>query len=146
MFGHHRWRLAWASLNLRRRCTTRMTVLQRFRDSGRRWGITRGGGGSSRRKIGRESGAHARRAFDHQRAMMAVDDVFHDGEAESGARDFASLLAGNAVESLGEPGQMLARDTSAAIGNADSHISGLMTAFRRKQGKMPPAGIAQARP
>src|SRR5579885_1739385 len=66
-----------------------------------------------------EDRALAELAVDVERATMVVDDVLDDGEAEAGAAQFARAPGIDAVEALGEPRQMLARDALAVIAHAD---------------------------
>src|SRR4051794_26075635 len=63
-------------------------------------------------------------AGDVEPAAMAVEDVLDDREAEAGPTQFARSGIVDAVETLGQAGQMLARDAVAVIGDRDPHHRG----------------------
>ena len=57
-----------------------------------------------------------RRAFDRDVAVVGLDDVLDDGQAQAGAAQLAAAGPVDAVESLEDPRQVLAGDAAAAIG------------------------------
>ena len=66
-----------------------------------------------------EDAAFARRAFDIDAALMGLDDVLDDGQAEAGAAELAAAGAIDAVEALEEARQVLRGDAAAAIADVD---------------------------
>src|SRR5688572_11187057 len=59
-------------------------------------------------------------ADDLEPAAVAQRDMLGDGEAEPGAADRAAAARVDAVEALGEAGQMLGRDALALVDDADA--------------------------
>src|SRR5258708_9571253 len=73
---------------------------------------------------GREKGdgkdrPDAELAGDVETAAVAVDDMLDDGEAESGAAQGARARRVDAIETLGQPGQVLAPDAFAVVAHRD---------------------------
>ena len=69
-----------------------------------------------------ESGAGPRLALDRQSAAMAVEDVFDEGQTETGAALGATLGDIDAIETLGQSRQMLRRDAGPVIAHADLRL------------------------
>src|SRR3954468_2925732 len=67
----------------------------------------------------REAATHARFAGDVERRVMARDGMLDDGEAEAGAAGLARAAAVDAVEALGEAGNVLVRDADARVLHAE---------------------------
>src|SRR5689334_13600777 len=59
----------------------------------------------------------ADRAPDVEHSAMPLDDMLDDGEAKAGAGGLAAAGGIDAVEALGHPRQMLARDPRAMVGD-----------------------------
>lgn len=62
-----------------------------------------------------EGTALPRCAIDMQRTAVAVDNMLHDGQSQPGSPQLTGTNRINAVETLGQAGNMLARDTNAMI-------------------------------
>ena len=60
-----------------------------------------------------------------QQAVVAVDDVLDDGEAEAGALLLAARLRIDPVEALGQPRHMLGRDADTMVGDRELRIEAL---------------------
>ena len=90
-----------------------------------------GGCGARRQRLAgrvkqyREDRAFAWLGGDGELATMAVEDVLDDGEPKSGTPLLAARSHIYAVEALGEPGQMLWRDSRPLIDHGDGIASGL---------------------
>src|ERR1700740_2984950 len=65
-------------------------------------------------------------ALDLEESAMVVEDVLDDRQAEPGAAHLAGARRVDPVESFGQPGQVLARDSLAPVahGYADHFILG----------------------
>src|ERR1051325_7619875 len=87
-----------------------MTDLYHFCDSGE--GLIFGRG---RRKEDCDGAALAQPAVDGEPALVAVDDVLDDGQAEPGAAPLPAPLHVHPIETLGEPRDGLARDAFAVV-------------------------------
>src|SRR6185437_16366825 len=61
----------------------------------------------------------AKLALDFQQAAMMIDDVLDDGEPEAGAAQRARPRRVDAVETLGEAREMVARDPLALVADRD---------------------------
>src|SRR5258708_9289299 len=70
-----------------------------------------------RRQVDGEGRALAELGIDGERAAMAVDDVLDDREPEPGAAERARAAGVDAIESLGQPRQVLARDPLPLVGD-----------------------------
>src|SRR5688572_31962102 len=98
---------------------TRQTVQSGVKFVTERKGRLVGGaqaGGLFGRQIDGENAAFARHRLDLQAAAVAVDHVLDDGEAEAGAAEIARARRVDAIDALGQPWKMLARDAFAAAG------------------------------
>ena len=62
-----------------------------------------------------DGGALAQAAFDAQAALMKLEDVFDDREAETGAAEFARARAIDAIEALGQPRDIGGRNAFAGV-------------------------------
>ena len=81
-------------------------------------------------------------AADIQPPAMALDNMFDDGKAEAGAAHRAAATRIDAIETLGQPGELFWRDALALIGDAqfghtraarrqpDLHLRVRMTVFQ----------------
>ena len=79
-------------------------------------------GGAGGQKDG-ESAAFARLAFDGQPALMAVDDVLDDGQAQAGAALFPAALDVHPVEPLGQAGNGARRDAFAVVAHRGEDLA-----------------------
>src|ERR1700722_6643423 len=71
------------------------------------------------RKMDGEDRSQAGLALDLEQAAVMADDMLDDGEAEPGAAERARTRGIDAVEALGEAGNMLARDAAAVVAHAE---------------------------
>ena len=78
-----------------------------------------------------EGAALAGRRDDLEPPLVAVEDVLDDGEAEPGAALVAARGDVDAVEPLGQPVDVLARDARAVVGDGDAVAVGMRLARRR---------------
>src|SRR5687768_13649415 len=78
--------------------------------------------------------AASRRRSNVERAAMPLDDMFDDGEAETGAAGFSAPGRIDPIEALGKPGQMLWSNSVTAIADGQQYASsavGPHSDFRR---------------
>src|SRR5690242_11906163 len=80
-----------------------------------------------------EDGALALLALDVERTAMVADDMLDDGEAEPGAAQLARAGGIDAVEALGQPRQVLARDALAVVAHGDGKRRRALAGPRRRQ-------------
>ena len=80
------------------------------------------GGDGGRQEHGKRA-ASPGRALDLQPPLMPVEDVLDDGKAEPGAAALAAALDVDAIESLGQPRNCLARDAFALILDGDKDLA-----------------------
>ena len=59
-------------------------------------------------------------AGDFELAAMAREDMFDDGQAKPGAAELAACFGIDAIESLGQAGDVVLRDAGAEIADMDS--------------------------
>ena len=70
-----------------------------------------------------KSAAFALPAFDLQPALMAIDDVLDDGQAQPGAAFFPAAFDVHPVESLGQAGHGAGGDALAVIAHRDENLA-----------------------
>ena len=66
---------------------------------------------------------------DGQLALMAGQDMFGDGEAQTGAADPAAMLGADAVKAFRQAREMLGRDARAVVGDSNGHTFFARIAF-----------------
>src|SRR6185437_7483900 len=85
------------------------------------------------RQVDGEDRALAQLALDVECAAVVAHDVLDDGEAEPGAAQLARAGGIDAVEALGEPRQVLARDALAMVADGDGKRRRALAGPRRRQ-------------
>src|SRR5690349_2272556 len=87
-----------------------------------------------RRQMNDEGRTLPRCAFHRQAAAVAVDDMLDDGQAQPRAGALAALLAGRAIEALGQPWQLVPLDAGPLVADPDDDVALLGSMRRDGQG------------
>ena len=84
----------------------------------RPWGVMVSAGLRTHAKPNSYSGADAKGAADVERAAVTLDDMLHDREAQSSAAGSTAARGVHAIETLGDPRQVFARDPCSMVRDA----------------------------
>src|SRR6185437_12151011 len=82
------------------------------------------------RQVDGEDRAYAQLALDLERAAVMADNVLDDSKAEAGSAQLARARRIDAVETLGEPRQIVARNAGAGILDRDRERRAALRAAR----------------
>jgi len=85
-----------------------------------------------------ESGAGTRRALDVQSAAVPVKHVLDEGQAQAGSALGAAIGDIDPVEPLGQPRQMLGRDTGTVIAYRQARLRRAGAALAARQRNIDP--------
>src|SRR5258707_869889 len=114
--------------------------------SNRRWAPcsrATSAGSIGHEKADRDTGPDPDCAPDLKRPFVALDDMLDDREPEPGAAGFAAARRVDAVETLGQTRQMLARDAGAEVGDGDDDPAAVLFGRDRDPRSGPVAAVAQ---